>query len=256
MKLFARTYGYGKKDLIIIHGLFGMSDNWSSIAKRFATHFKVHLVDLRNHGRSPHSHLFNYDVLSNDIVEYINDNSIKKPILMGHSLGGKVTMKLAFSHPEILYKQIIVDISPRKYSIDFHKDLLSKINKIHLDIFTKRSEVEAALSSDVPDFRIRSFILKNLYRDVNKRFAWRFNVEVLVQKITNIKEANFLKGRCHVETIFIKGENSNYINKDDEFLIKKHFTNSHIQTIKGTGHWVHAENPEDFYSQVLNFSLR
>lgn len=255
MKLFARTYGHAKTDLIIIHGLFGMSDNWNSIAKRFATDFKVHLVDLRNHGRSPHSNLFNYDVLSDDIVEYINDNNIKKPILLGHSLGGKVTMKLAFSYPEMLYKQIIVDISPRQYSIDFHKDLLFKISQVHLDDFTKRSEIEAALIPAIPDVRIRSFVLKNLFRDVDKKFAWRFNIEVLMQKIANIKEANFLQGKCHVETIFIRGENSNYINKEDEFLIQKHFTNLHIQTIKGAGHWVHAENPEDFYSQVLKFSL-
>ena len=132
MKIFARTYGYAKTDLIIIHGLFGMSDNWNSIAKRFATDFKVHLVDLRNHGRSPHSNLFNYDVLSDDIVEYINDNNIKKPILLGHSLGGKVTMKLAFSYPEMLYKQIIVDISPRQYSIDFHKNWIDLLHRFDL----------------------------------------------------------------------------------------------------------------------------
>ena len=253
MKLFAKTYGSGNTDLIIIHGLFGMSDNWSTIAKRLAANFKVHLLDLRNHGRSPHSDVFNYDVLSDDVVEYIYDHNIKKPILLGHSLGGKVTMKLAFSYPEILLKQVIVDISPREYSIDFHKDLLSKIIKVNLDYCEKRSDVEEALSADIPDFRIRSFVLKNLYRDINKTFAWRFNVETLIQQISNIKEASFLNGQCDIETLFIRGGNSNYINKEDEFLIQKHFSNLRIETINGAGHWVHAENPDDFYSQVFKF---
>ena len=114
MRLYSKIYGDSSNDLIIIHGLFGMSDNWNSLGKKFAEHFRVHLIDLRNHGRSPHSALFNYDVMCNDILEYLNENQIQRPILLGHSLGGKVAMKFAFTHHELIEKIIVADIAPRK----------------------------------------------------------------------------------------------------------------------------------------------
>ena len=120
MKLFSRIYGEGDP-LIIIHGLFGMSDNWNTLGKKFSEHYNVHLIDLRNHGRSPHSDDFDYDVMCNDLHTYINDNQLKEPILIGHSLGGKVAMKFIFSFPEIIEKVIVVDISPRRYNSTFFK---------------------------------------------------------------------------------------------------------------------------------------
>ena len=253
MKLYSKIHGDSGQPLIIIHGLFGMSDNWNSLGKKFSKYYRVHLVDLRNHGRSPHSVEFDYEVMCKDLIDYIRDNNIQKPILLGHSLGGKVVMKFAFSYPKEVAKLIVCDIAPREYSVDFHEDLLSKIIKVNLDDCEKRSDVEEALINDIPDFRIRSFVLKNLYRDVNIRFAWRFNVKVLIQQISNIKEASFLKGQCDIETLFVRGESSNYINKEDESLIQKHFSNLHFKTINRAGHWVHAENPNDFYSQVFKF---
>ena len=151
MKLFSKIYGDGQDHLIIIHGLFGMSDNWNTLGKRFSEHYTVHLVDLRNHGRSPHSDEFNYDLMSSDIMKYISENNIKKPSILGHSLGGKVAMKVAIDHPNIIRKLIVADIAPKKYNTSFHQDLLLKISKINLNLYSKRNDVEKALSYSISD---------------------------------------------------------------------------------------------------------
>ena len=251
MRLYSKIYGDSSNDLIIIHGLFGMSDNWNSLGKKFAEHFRVHLIDLRNHGRSPHSALFNYDVMCNDILEYLNENQIQRPILLGHSLGGKVAMKFAFTHPELIEKIIVADIAPRKYNTDFHENLLLKLSELELLDFSSRSDLEKKLSESIKDATVRSFLLKNLFRNENKEFAWRFNIKVLSNQLTNIQEDTFVKGYCDVPTHFIRGEKSNYVTDEDLKKIKKHFTQFTVATINDAGHWLHAENPEGFYNQVL-----
>ena len=138
MKLYSKIYGDGSEDLIIIHGLFGMSDNWNSLGKDFSKYYKVHLVDLRNHGRSPHSEQFDYEVMCEDIIQYIEDHNINKSIILGHSLGGKVAMKLAFTYPQKIERLIVADIAPRKYSTDFHKNLLMKLVRLQLAGFKTR----------------------------------------------------------------------------------------------------------------------
>jgi pimeloyl-ACP methyl ester carboxylesterase len=255
MKLYSKIYGERLQDLIIIHGLLGMSDNWNTIGKKFSKYFKVHLIDLRNHGRSPHSEDFNYDVMCEDVLRYISDNSINNPIILGHSLGGKVAMKLAFTYPNKIEKLIVADISPRKYNTDFFQNLLRTLHKLPLESFAKREEIDDILSETYQDRAMRSFLMKNLYRNEDKEFAWRFNINVLSEKVSNIQEADFIKGACNTPTHFIKGGDSNYITSEDEQLINKYFSNSSIATIEGAGHWVHAENPERFYNEVMGFCL-
>jgi len=255
MKLYSKIHGDKGQDLIVIHGLFGMSDNWNALGKKFAKYCKVHLIDLRNHGRSPHSTEFNYDVMCADILEYIEDNELVNPIILGHSLGGKVAMKFAFTYPTKIEKLIVADISPRKYNTDFHKNLLAVLYKLPLEDFTKREEVENALSVFLEDRGIRLFLMKNLYRNENKEFAWRFNIYVLLEKVSNIQEADFVVGKLNTPTHFIRGGNSDYINSADELLINKHFTDFSICTIEGVGHWLHAEKPERFYDEVMGFCL-
>jgi pimeloyl-ACP methyl ester carboxylesterase len=255
MKLFSKIYGDKGQDLIVIHGLFGMSDNWNTLGKQFSKYCRVHLIDLRNHGRSPHAEDFNYEVMCGDVLEYIQDNNIEKPIILGHSLGGKVAMKFAFTHPDKIEKLIVADIAPRKYNTDFHQNLLSALYKLPLEDFTKREEVDHALSLFVEDKGIRLFLLKNLYRNENKEFAWRFNIDVFLEKVSNIQEADFVKGICKIPTHFIRGGNSNYITTQDELIINKHFSDFSIATIDGAGHWLHAENPERFYDEVIGFCL-
>ena len=255
MKLYSKIYGIKGQSLIVIHGLFGMSDNWNTLGKRFAKYFNVHLLDLRNHGRSPYSDEFNYDVMCKDILEYMEDNNIKKTIILGHSLGGKVAMKFAFTYPEKVEKLIIADISPRKYDTDFVQNLLQLLYKLPLEEFEKREDIDNVLSATYEDQEIRFFLLKNLYRKQNKEFAWRFNLDVLLEKVINIQEVDFIQGVCDIPSYFLKGEKSNYITSVDEKLIQEHFSKVSISTIKGTGHWLHVEKPNDFYNKVISFCL-
>ena len=255
MKLHSKIYGDKGQDLIVIHGLFGMSDNWNTLGKKFAKYCKVHLIDLRNHGRSPHSTDFNYDVMCDDIFEYMHDNEIVTPIILGHSLGGKVAMKFAFTYPDKIEKLIVADIAPRQYKSDFYKNLLGVLHTLTLEDFNKREEIDSVLSDIFEDEGMRLFLLKNLYRNENKEFAWRFNIEVLLEKVNNIQEADFIKGICKIPTHFIRGGNSDYINSADELLIITHFTDFSICTISGAGHWLHAEKPERFYDEVMGFCL-
>ena len=255
MKLHSKIYGYKGQDLIVIHGLFGMGDNWNSLGKQFSKYCKVHLIDLRNHGRSPHSADFNYEVMCEDILEYMEDNDISNPIILGHSLGGKLAMKFAFTHPDKIEKLIVADISPRKYNTDFHQNLLRTLYKLPLEDFDKREEIDQVLSSIYEDKGMRLFLLKNLYRNENKEFAWRFNIELLLEKVSNIKEADFIEGVCSIPTHFLRGGNSDYINSTDELIINKHFSDFSIATIDGAGHWLHAEKPEQFYNEVMGFCL-
>ena len=255
MRLYSKIYGDQKQDIIIMHGLFGMSDNWNSLGKKFSEHYKVHLVDLRNHGRSPHSKGFDYELMSQDIFEYIEDNNIYKPILLGHSLGGKVAMKFAFTHSNKIEKLIVVDIAPRRYNTDFFQTLLQTLSRLPLDKITNREDIEKILSETYNDRGMRLFLMKNLYRNEKKEFEWRFNIDVLLEKVHNIQQADFIKGICNVPTYFIKGGNSNYITSKDELIINQHFSDFSIVTIHEAGHWVHAEKPEKFYNEVLRLCL-
>ena len=255
MKLHSKIYGDKGQDLIVIHGLFGMGDNWNSLGKQFSKYCKVHLIDLRNHGRSPHSADFNYEVMCEDILEYMQDNDISNPIILGHSLGGKLAMKFAFTHPDKIEKLIVADISPRKYNTDFHQNLLRTLYKLPLEDFDKREEIDEVLSSIYEDKGMRLFLLKNLYRNENKEFSWRFNIEVLLEKVSNIQEADFIEGVCSIPTHFLRGGNSDYISSADELIINKHFSDFSIATIDGAGHWLHAEKPEQFYNEVMGFCL-
>ena len=228
--IFSRTYGEGIP-LIIIHGLFGMSDNWNTLGKKFAENFNVHIVDLRNHGRSFHSDDFSYDLMAEDIEKYIEYFGLNKPILLGHSLGGKVAMNLCFRNSSKYSKLVVTDIAPRVYSVDYHKNILQILSSISLKEFSSRSQIDLALSSEIKEFSVRQFLMKNLYRDQNKEFSWRFNIKTLNEKISNISGAEFMQQNIEIPALFLKGELSNYINQEDELLISKYFVNSKIKSI-------------------------
>jgi len=255
MKLFSKIYGDKGQDLIIIHGLFGMGDNWRTLGKQFSKYCKVHLIDLRNHGKSPHAKKFNYEVICEDLFEYINDNNIKKSIILGHSLGGKAAIKLAFTYPDKVEKLIVADASLRSYNTESYKDILRRLNKLPFEDFEKRDEVDKALSLYVENQGVRWFLLKNLYKNEEKKFSWRFNIDVLLKELSTIQESYIIDGVCDIPTHFIKGGKSDHINSNDELLIKKHFSDFSIVIIDGAGHWLHAEAPEKFYNEVMGFCL-
>ena len=259
MKLFYRKFGQGQP-LIILHGLFGQSDNWNTLAKQFSEqNLEVYTVDARNHGLSPHSDVWNYKVMSEDILELIEDNNLKNVILLGHSMGGKIAMLFAMDHPQYLDKLIVADIAPKYYKMH-HQGVLEALHAVDFNVVKTRREVEAILSKYISDFGTKQFLLKNIFWIDDTEMAWRFNLEVITQQIENvgqnvdhIGDATPKDIVCEVPTLFIRGENSHYILDEDIDLIQELFPNSILETIAGAGHWLHAEKPKEFFDCVIRF---
>lgn len=252
MKLFFRKFGQGQP-IIILHGLFGQCDNWNTLAKQFAENgFEVFIVDLRNHGLSPHSDVWNYQVMSDDILELINDNQLQNVILLGHSMGGKVAMQFAFHHQQFLDKLIVVDIAP-KYYLMHHQNVLEGLQAVDFSIVKIRKKAEEILSKHISDIGTKQFLLKNIYWKTETELAWRFNLKVIVEQIENVGEAIVNDTVCSIPTLFIRGEKSNYILDEDFNLIKEIFSHCDLETISNAGHWIHAEKPKEFFDCVMKF---
>lgn len=254
MKLFYRKFGEGQEQpLLILHGLFGQSDNWNSLARQFSELGNaVYTVDLRNHGLSPHSEEWTYQSMSDDILELINDLDLKEVILIGHSMGGKVAMQFAMNSPELLKKLIVVDIAP-KYYPPHHGDILKALNAVDFNVVKNRKDAEALLSEYISDMGTKQFLLKNIYWKEDGLLAWRFNLEVITKKIETVGQETPNYSTCNTPTLFIKGERSKYILEPDLQEIRTLFPFSEIKSIDGAGHWVHAEKPTDFFETVSAF---
>jgi len=252
MTLYSKIEGQGKP-LLILHGYLGMSDNWKTLGTKYAAAgFQVHMLDLRNHGRSFHSEIFTYEAMVQDIYDYCTANNITNCDLIGHSMGGKVGMLFAMKHPELLEKLVVADIAPRYYA-PHHKDIMDALNAVDFSKKPSRSEVDVIMEKYVPDFGTRQFLMKNLYWKEPDQLAFRFNLDVFNNKLDNIGES--LEGDMVFEkpTLFIRGGNSNYITDSDLGDIKHHFPNAAIETIPNVGHWLHAENPAMFYEITSSF---
>lgn len=254
MKLFYRIFGEGQP-LIVLHGLFGISDNWVSFGKRIADlGYKVYIPDQRNHGQSPHSNTFNYLALTDDLMEFIEDNNIENPILLGHSMGGKTSIRFALENPEIIHKLIIVDISLRVYpKRRFHLQIIEAMRRIDFDMVNSRKEVDMLISERLPDSKLRAFILKNLYWKDKTHLDWRINFEAICDNIDDLFDGIDTLDTFNESSLFIKGELSDYILAEDYPRIRYNFPKSQIITIKNTSHWVHAEAPEEFFRIVSKF---
>lgn len=251
MKLFSRIMGSGQP-LLIVHGLFGMSDNWQSLAKQFSEYFEVHLIDQRNHGRSPHSDVFNYPAMAADLVEYIGHHQLKKVLLMGHSLGGKTAMQLAVNYPDLLDKLVVVDISPKYYPVHHHV-IVEGLQSLDFSVLKSRGEAEKQLAKHIPEAGVRQFLLKSLYWKEKGQLAFRFNLVAIAKQISIVGEPLAEGSSFSKPTLFIDGANSNYIHEEDEDLIFDHFSVAEIETIAHAGHWVHAEQPQLFAEAALRF---
>lgn len=251
MKLFYRKMGDGQP-VIILHGIFGISDNWVSIGRRIAEQYEVFILDQRNHGQSPHSDTFNYFALADDLYEFIEDHQIINPILIGHSMGGKVAMNFALDNPARVEKLIVVDISLREYSArQEHMDIIHAMMSVNFDEINSREDVETIVSRSVKSERIRLFIMKNLYRIGQKRFAWRMNVPAIYENVENVfigVESSYTYDK---PALFIKGGASDYILESDFDAIRQRFPAAQFQTIEGASHWVHADKP-DALCEVLS----
>lgn len=250
MLLHSKILGEGQP-LLIIHGLFGSSDNWGTLGKKFAEHFQVHLVDLRNHGRSFHSPEMNYNLMVNDLLKYIQHYQLQNSIVLGHSMGGKTAMKLALEHPEILEKVLVADIAPKHYP-PHHQSIIKAMLSVDFSKVSSRKEVDTILSNYITDSGVKQFILKNVYWTEDKQLAFRMNVPILSERYEDLMESG-LSGQFNKPALFLKGAQSFYIQPEDEESIKELFPQAEIKTIANAGHWLHAENPSDFYSEVMKF---
>jgi len=239
-------------DLIIMHGIFGSSDNWLTVSKQFTPFHRVYILDLRNHGRSPHSEEFNYKVMVEDLKEFLEEHKIKDPVILGHSMGGKVAMNFAVAYPELLKKLVVVDIAP-KYYRPHHQTILEALTTLDLDSIEKRQDAEEHLTKYIPEVGVRQFLLKNLYRDEDGKFAWRINLPVLNRKIELVGEALAPGMKFNKPTLFIRGGESKYIKDEDWKTITDIFPEAELETIELAGHWVQAEAPNEFAEILLKF---
>lgn len=252
MKLHSTILGEGRP-FLILHGFLGMSDNWKTLGKKFAENgFQVHLIDQRNHGKSPHSEEFSYELMAADVQEYCKAHQLEKIILLGHSMGGKTAMLTACQNEELIEKLIIVDIAP-KYYAPHHQQILEGLTKLDEAKLSSRGDAEDLLEKFIPETGVRLFLLKNLYWKKKDELSLKLNLSALKDNIENIGTALPEELAYSGPTLFIKGEKSNYITSEDHEPIRQQFPKALISTVKGAGHWVHAENMKEFYALVHNF---
>ncbi|HLV42584.1 MAG TPA: alpha/beta fold hydrolase [Brumimicrobium sp.] len=252
MELNYKKYGEGKA-FIILHGLFGSSDNWHTHGKKLADYFEVYMVDQRNHGDSDWSDEFSYDLMAEDLHEFIQKHDLKEIILMGHSMGGKTAMRYAQLYPESIDKLIVVDMGVKEYPIT-HDGIIEGLKSLDLKTIESRGEANKALSEYIRNSAIRQFLLKNLNREGQNDFSWKINLPVLEEKLPEVVRALPVK-ETMIETLFISGGQSDYVLPEDQDNIRKYFPLADFYTIERAGHWIHAEAPEEFMEEVLGFAL-
>jgi esterase len=267
MELFYRKIGDAGPPIIIVHGLYGASDNWISVARELAEDYEVFMIDQRNHGESPHNDVHSYDAMREDLLEFMDKQQIESAIILGHSMGGKAVMSFALSYPERVSSLIVVDIAPVPYKdLAFsshaaanHSKMIDAMLDLDLEKMESRDEVSRALALKIGSDRIRMFLLKNLTRNKEKKFCWKINLPVLKANLDEIlngpNTAEFLEngGVNGFPTVFIRGENSDYIKAEHHDVIKKLFPIAEVVSIPNSGHWVHAEQPKLLMKTVKYF---
>lgn len=251
MELNFKIFGQGEP-LIIMHGMFGMLDNWQLIAKQLSENFMVFLIDLRNHGRSPHSNEFGYTVMADDLYQFMNENWLHHAHIMGHSMGGKVAMRFALENPDMVDKLIIVDIAPKTYEGN-HEGVIDALTALELDNLSNRNEAEFYLRRHINEESTVQFLLKNLSRDKAGGYRWKMNLSVITNHYREILSHDESNDIFTGPTLFVRGEKSNYIIPEEFPKFKQNFPNATLDTVPNAGHWVHAENPSKFLEIVSTF---
>ena len=246
-------YGSGKP-IIILHGLFGSQRNWETVSEALSSRFTVYALDLRNHGDSPHGALFTNEVMAEDVKWFVERQRLQNVVIIGHSLGGKTAMIFACSYPQMIDKLIVVDMAPKAYPPE-SKAIMEAMMSVNLVQFTKQKEIIAALEPQIPDLSTRYFLAKNLERDKNGKFVWKINLKTIYDSYDNLRQALPNDLLFNKPTLFIRGEDSNYILDRDISIIKTHFPKARIETIPNSGHWVHIDAPDEFVRIVQEFSL-
>ena len=251
MQLHFQAYGHGAP-LLILHGLFGSLQNWQTISRRLSEHFQVFALDQRNHGASPHSSEMNYQVMAEDVLEFLDSQHLEHASLLGHSMGGKTAMMFSLLYPQRVDKLICADIAPKAYP-PHHSQILEALIALNLPSFQNRGEVDAALEPAIPEKAVRQFLLKNLAHDPNSGFSWRPNLHAINENYSRLNEALPADRSCDRPALFLRGQGSDYILDSDWPLIQRIFPRARLVTIPAAGHWLHADAPEPFLRAVLEF---
>ena len=266
MKLFFRKLGQGPP-LIILHGLYGSSDNWLGIARALSARFTIYLIDQRNHGHSPHDPVNTYQAMRDDLRDFMDGHDIWKTNLVGHSMGGKTAMFFAAAYPHRLISLVVVDISPRSYKslsgpspqVLMHMNIIHSLRSLDLEHLSGRTQAEEMLAETVPSRRVRQFLLKSLDRDREGRYRWRLNLDALANQLPAIMDGfspEVVKKGMRItgfSVLFIRGEQSDYLQEEDITFASELFPSAVFSTIQGAGHWVHAEQPERFLEVIEKF---
>ena len=238
--------------LVMLHGLFGASDNWRPVAARLADRFHVFAVDQRNHGQSPHAADMDYPRMADDLNEFMTARGLDRAHVLGHSMGGKTAMQFALQYPGRVERLVVADMAPRLYPREYDP-IMAALLALNLGSFTNRTQMEEALAPAVPNLALRRFLLKNLGRDGLGGFYWKINLEGIADNyrhlVTPISAATPFAG----PVLFLRGEQSDYVRPEDEPLIRALFPAAEIQTLAGAGHWLHADQPDEFARRVGEF---
>ena len=236
--------------LVILHGLFGSSANWSSVARELSASYQVFNVDLRNHGQSAHTETMGYEQMAADVLALLS--SLSRPVtLMGHSMGGKVAMWLALNHPECVEKLIIVDIAPVTYKHDYEW-IFDALESLDLAKLKDRKQADELMAKQLPDPMLRGFLLQNLRRDEGC-WSWRINFPVIRAALDEIMGFPEALLTYPGSSLFIAGEQSEFIAAAGQEQIKRLFPVANVVTVKNAGHWIHAEQPKAFMEVVWPF---
>jgi pimeloyl-ACP methyl ester carboxylesterase len=251
MRLHYQAEGQGTP-LIVLHGFLGSLDNFRTLSRRLSAKHTVYSVDLRNHGRSPHADVMNYAVMAEDILEFLNDRNLPRAALLGHSMGGKVSMQLATSHPERVDKLIVVDIAPRDYPLA-QVYILEAMGRLDLSHVTSYGDIDAALASDVHNVPLRRLVLKNIGHDPANGFNWKVDLPAITANYEALTKNIEARRKFTGPACFIRGGRSKYVQDEDIPRIRVIFPNAEIVEIPQAGHWVHADAPENFLHAVNEF---
>ncbi|ASB48512.1 alpha/beta fold hydrolase [Alkalitalea saponilacus] len=258
MELFARELGAKGPVMVIVHGLYGESDNWLSVARQFENDYRIILPDQRNHGQSPHNKSHSYEAMANDLLELIRSKTNEKVILVGHSMGGKTVMRLALENPEIVSKLVVLDIAPKDYgtfsnfaqTTTNHLKILDSLIQIPIDKMSNRGEMDRALANDLPSKKLRQFLLKNVKRNKEGGYSWQLNLPVLKEEMPEIMDgfSNIqpINSNGSFPVFLIRGEQSPYVADEDTLVFNRFFPGTQMVTIPDAGHWLHADQPELF----------
>ena len=252
MILHSKILGDSNKHILILHGFLGSGDNWISIGKKLnSIGYTIHLIDQRNHGRSFHHEKFDYEIMCEDLFNYIRHHNIEDSILIGHSMGGKTAMNFSLIHSKLVSKLIVLDSSPRGYPV-LHQNIIDSLKEIDFSVFVTRKEIDIELRKSINHEGLRNFLMKNIYRMNDGKLNFRFNLKSLSENIGRIGQKIESDTNFNREVIFIKGETSDYINESDKIMINNLFPNAKFYKIPNAGHWLHVDNPTDFISVLLS----